>query len=204
VVDVAEAQARYAPAVPPARPRAATLDATALTARIQDDAARVADWRSQFASTHYGDAQKAPVSAAGLIQVAHVYFLAGKLDAARLTLEDVLRRSPRSASALNDLAGLDLVAGDARRAVERCEAALAIDPDDPGVRLNYALAHQAAGDNVAAERALAEAVARSGGADRAWELLGVRPGDVAQKAGDVPSTLIDAARGPAPRFYWKP
>jgi len=94
LVDITDAQSRYAPAELPGSAEIPQLDGKAFEARLTRDLAELATWRSDFMESRYkGTRQGLEATPAALNEVAHMYFFAGKMDeAARLSN----RRSRRS------------------------------------------------------------------------------------------------------------
>lgn len=95
-----------------------------------------------------------------------------------MKLEEILRRDPRSAMALNNLGNIDAVTGKMGRAADRFASALVSDRGDAGIWLNLGLTRYSMGDTVAANEAITEGLARSGGFEPSCRLLGldVTPG----------------------------
>ena len=76
----------------------------------------------------------------------------GQPAAARVAFERALTLDPGASYALSNLCYTALLEGDASRAVDRCRAALDVDPNLKTARNNLALAYAAAGDFAAASR----------------------------------------------------
>ena len=173
LVDVTEAQSRYEPATLPGERKTPALDAPALSARLAQDAQKVAAWKKEYMDSVYGKAPKLEASLAALGEVAHVFFLAGRNEEARAKLNEILTRDPNSAAANNNIAATFMAQGDMARALEHYLAAVAGDPSDPGIQLNLGLARYFSGDTARASLILADAMARSGGYAAACGLLGL-------------------------------
>jgi hypothetical protein len=95
LVGAVAAQAQYEPAEPPGTHRAPAFDLTRLETRIEEDAASVAGWRREYLTSRFGDVgSRSEISTTALSDLAHVYFLAGRLDEARQRLEGVFAREP--------------------------------------------------------------------------------------------------------------
>jgi tetratricopeptide (TPR) repeat protein len=200
-VAVAEAQSRYEPADLPGEAVTPVLDPAPLGALLAEDGAAIRSWREAYQSAHYLGAMESQVSGEALDELAHVYFLAGKLDSARVYLERALAGQPASARLHNNLAVTLAALGDLDGALAHFDSALETDASDPGLWLNLGLAHVAAGDSAGAEEPLAQGVERSGGFENACRLLGVsvrqeasREGTPRMSADEIRALLQAAAR----------
>jgi tetratricopeptide (TPR) repeat protein len=182
-VDVAEAQAHYEPAELPGEAPALALDGAALTARFASDAGTLRGWQAEYASDHYPAAGTRPPSSPALLELGHVYFLAGRVDSACASLSLALAALPNSPCAHNDLAVALTARGDLEAALAHFEAAVAADPADPGLWLNLGLVRYAAGDTTDAADPLSEGVTRSGGYAAACALLSVSGRDESARDG---------------------
>jgi tetratricopeptide (TPR) repeat protein len=197
LVDVAASQLQYEPSELPAVDVApVSLDLAKLGEMTAEDIDAISGWRETHLAARYGDVDKAPeASGAALGEVAHVYFLAGRLEDARAKLEEVSRRDPTSALAHNNLAVLCVAEGDVDGALGHCRAALEADAADPGIWLNLGLIEYATGDTAAATQALAKGIGLGGGYAQACKLLGVAPGEesavgAAQKMSEEEARLL--------------
>jgi len=178
LVDVAAAQLQYEPTEPQGGTiNLASLDLARLAEMVAKDTDGLSSWRDTYLAAHYGGIDKdLETSASALIELAHVYFLAGRVSDARAKLEDVLGGDPQSAAAHNNLAVVSVSEGDVKGALAHCNAALKADAADAGIWLNLGLIQYAAGDSVAASASLAKGVTLSGGYAEACKLLGLAPG----------------------------
>ncbi len=177
LVDIAEASSKYEPAdlggAPPSIP---ALDTSALEARVKQDLATMGTWRHDFLESRYGEVEKnLEATPEALNAVARVYFLAGKLDEARTTLERAQAKSPNSPQTRNNLANVYAAQGNLGPAIDLYEAAVKGDESDAGLWLNLGLVRYVSGDSLGAEEPLAQGVTRSGGYLEACRLLGLAP-----------------------------
>jgi tetratricopeptide (TPR) repeat protein len=176
LVDVAEAQVRYAPSELPGAPAlTVSLDTVAVRTRLAGDARNVNAWKNDYMTARYGGMSgEITASAQALNEVGHVYFLAGQMDEAREKLEEVLRRDARSALAHNNLGNIYASSGDIDKALAHYQSALEVEPNDAGIWLNIGLVLYAFGDTLNAMEPLAEGVSISGGYAEACRLLGLQ------------------------------
>jgi cytochrome c-type biogenesis protein CcmH/NrfG len=182
LVDVAEAQARFEPVLPPARREPPRLDVSALRERLRQDAAKVSEWRREFMGRRFGDVQgDLARSEPAEVQVAEVLLLAGSLDEAESRLEALRAADSTSARVLNDLAVVAAARGDLGAAALHLGRALAHDPSDPGIWLNLGLVRWAQGDSLAAAQPLRRALALAGGLEGAAARMN-RGGATAEEA----------------------
>ena len=182
-VDVAEAQARFEPAELSGEASAPALDGAALATRFASDAGTLRGWQAEYASNHYPGAGGRRATSPALLELGHVYFLAGRVDSACASLTLALAAQPNSPCAHNDLAVALTARGDLDAALAHLDAAVAADPSDPGVWLNLGLVRYAAGDTADAVAALEEGVTRGGGYDGACALLSVSGPDELAREG---------------------
>ena len=179
LVDVAASQLEYEPsALPEEEAAPVTIDMARLDDMTARDARSMASWRETYIASHFGDVDRSTeVSPQALNELAHVYFLAGRIADARANLEEVLHSNPGSATAENNLAVISVAEGDLKSAVTHCGGAIAADAADPGIWLNMGLLQYAAGDSAAANKSLAKGIELSGGYAEACKLLGMTPGE---------------------------
>jgi transglutaminase-like putative cysteine protease len=209
LVDVAAAQTRFEPVIPPGRREAPTLDEQDLLDRLGADAAIVAGWRREYMDARFGAAPDEAPSEAALAEVARVYFLAGRHDEAARRLEAALESDSASARLLNDLAVVSAARSDLGRAEALLERAASSDASDGGVWLNLGLVRYVQADTLGATEPIAKGLERVGGVDRALGLLGLAgaaavPGPPAAvsapAAGEARLLLIEAIeRASAPK-----
>jgi len=182
-VDVTQAQARYAPALPPGERLPVHVDPERLAQDLARDARTVDGWRDAYYTSHFGGARRdLTASADALTEVAGVLFKAGELGEARTRLEQALRQDPRSVAAHNDLAVV-LAGQDSLEAAEgHLRTLLAMGETHAGVRLNLGVALFADGDSLGAVDELAAGIAGAGGVDPASRLLGLVDGGASAEA----------------------
>lgn len=172
LVDVAEAQTRFEPVVPPARRDPPMLDERALLERLRQDAATVTQWRNDFMGARFGEVRDLGRSEPAEIQVVEVLVSAGSLDEAQQRLEALRAADSTSARVLNDLAVIAATRGYLGAAESHLRRALAHDTSDPGIWLNWGLVRWAQGDTVGAAEPLRRAISLAGGVDAAAAQLG--------------------------------
>lgn len=187
-VDVADAQSRYEPALPPGDRRIRTLDETRFAARLAGEAKAIGSMRDEYFAARYGaGVQQLEATAEALEEVARIEFEGGDFAGARTQLEGALAKAPHSASVHNNL-GVVLAAMDSLAAAdEHWRAALALGRPDPGIALNRGLACWARGDSITAASLLAPAIAEAGGYAAACRLVALSPEDSLDAAGGLAS-----------------
>src|SRR5437773_673491 len=184
LVDITDAQSRYAPAELPGSAEVPQLDGKAFEARLTRDLGVLATWRSDFMESRYKDTRQGlETTPAALNEVAHMYFFAGKMDEARQALEQALAKEPGSPAILNNLGDVEAAQGELAKAADRYSQALATDKSDSGVWLNLGLARYAAGDSTGSDKALAWGIELSGGYEAACALLGLPVGETSTRDG---------------------
>jgi tetratricopeptide (TPR) repeat protein len=188
-VDVADAQSRYEPVLPPGDRKLAYADTTQLAALLAGDVSAVAKWRDDYYAAEFGAARNdLEISASAQEEIARVLFLGGDLPGARTQLEQALARAPQSVSVHNNLAVV-LAGEDSLEAAEQhWRTALALGASDPGLWLNLGLTRWVQGDTVGAVDLLARGLAGAGGYANACTKLGLPPDDAADRAGGAPMT----------------
>jgi tetratricopeptide (TPR) repeat protein len=192
LVDVAEAQGRYEPVLPPGGREISTADVTRLTARLDEDAQAVSRWRATYFASRYAGLEKdLGASVDALNEIARVYLLAGKLAEARARLEQALEKDPGSVTVHNNLAVVLAGQDSLAQAEAHWQTALALGSDAPGVWLNLGLARYVQGDTLPAAELLAEGLERAGGYASACQLLGLPPGDEPERAGTTGLTAAE-------------
>jgi transglutaminase-like putative cysteine protease len=185
-VDVADAQVRYEPTLPPGERRIRTLDEARFDTRLAAEAKAVSAIRDEYFAAHFGAASRElEATADALEEVARIDFEGGDLEGARKQLEGALAKAPQSATAHNNL-GVVLAAMDSLRAAdEHWRAAIALGRRDAGIELNRALARWAGGDSVSTGPMLGTAVAEAGGYVAACRLIALAPEDSLDRAADL-------------------
>lgn len=176
IVDVAAAQQRFEPAVPPGTRKPAVLDTARLAARLVAARDTVAAWRDTFFRTRYGAVSNQLVVTAGALEeVARVSYLGGDRTGAREQLGRALEQAPQSVSVHNNL-GVVLASLDSlERAEQHWNTALALGAREAAVPLNLGLARLARGDSVGAVVHFASGLSRAGGYEAACALIGLPP-----------------------------
>ena len=194
LVPVEEARSRYEPAdVPGAAAALPALDAGLLAAQVGTDLAAIDSWRTAFLSGRYGGAQESlAASPEALNEIAHIHYVAGKLEDARAKLEQALPTEMRPARTLNNLANVLVAQGDVVGALPHYQAAVAAEDDDAGLWLNLGLVRYASGDTTGAEEPIANGIARSGGYPEACRLLGLVPEGGVERAGGQKMSAAEA------------
>lgn len=184
LVDVTDAQSRYAPAELPGSAEVPLIDGKAFEARLTRDLSELAAWRSDFMESRYkGTREGLEVTSSALNEVAHMYYFAGKMDDARRSLEQALAKKPGSPVILNNLGNVEAAQGELAKAADRYSQALATDKSDSGVWLNLGLARYAAGDSAGSDEALARGIELSGGYEAACAVLGLPVGETSTREG---------------------
>lgn len=191
LVPVAEAQSRYEPVLPPGPRETPRLDEAALRARLEADAARIAEWRREFRGARFGDVEESGASEAGEVQVAEVLLAAGSLEEAERRLMAAAAADSTSPRVENDLAVVLAARGELAAAATRLARATRLDPADPGLWLNLGLVRWAAGDTARAAEALRRGVSLAGGVPAAAARLGRGDAAAAEEARDLLNHLIE-------------
>jgi transglutaminase-like putative cysteine protease len=183
LVDVARAQRRYRPTEAAGVSALPTLpDDAAFQALLVADAQMITSWKDGYMTEHYaGVSTSQPAGPSALNEIAHVYFLAGRVEQARAKLDEILKQDQASAAAQNNMGNICSVSGDMAGAIEHYRAALDAEPDDPGISLNLGLVLYAYGDTANAAGPLRDGVELSGGYDAACRLLGLQ-GEAPERA----------------------
>lgn len=177
LVDVREAQSRYEPADLRGEPGLpAPLETTDLGSRLDRDLATIHGWRDAFLAERYGDTrQRLEASAEALNEIAHMHYLAGQFEQARMRLELALPREDHPARTHNNLGNVLVARGEVEQALGHYASATAAVDADGGPWLNLGLLRHAVGDSVGGDLALAHGITRSGGYEQACRLLGLGP-----------------------------
>jgi len=139
-------------------------------------------------------------------QLGIIYAQNGQVEDAKKEFVKLLEEPTGRATALTNLGNLGMLDGQVDVAVENYTQAAALDTVDGGILLNLGLAYKQAGNDDAAVDAIARALTKTGGPERAQYLLGIRTdGDTTKgKASKLTNEEIKAmlnkakAKVPAP------
>jgi hypothetical protein len=182
--DLNNAERRYPPIVPKEIAAALPpLDPAAFRSQLARDAETIEGWRASGAGER-DDSEDSKAVEKGSIMVARIQSESGNIEAARTALDEVLRKNPKSAAALNDLGVLLARTGDTGAALERITAASRLAANDPGITLNLGLLEYAVGDSLRGKQAIARGLQLAGGNPAACRLFGW------PVEGAVPSTSV--------------
>lgn len=107
-------------------------------------------------------------------QLGIIYAQNGQGDEARKEFVKLLEEPTGRATALTNLGNLAMLDGQVDVAVENYTQAAALDTSDGGILLNLGIAHQQAGRDDEAAVVIARALTKTGGAERAQYLLGIK------------------------------
>ncbi len=107
-------------------------------------------------------------------QLGIIYAQNGQIEDARKEFVKLLEEPTGRAAALTNLGNLAMLDGDVDVAVENYVQAAALDTTDGGILLNLGIAHKQVGRDDEAAAAFGKALSRTGGAERAQYLLGIR------------------------------
>ena len=107
-------------------------------------------------------------------QLGIIYAQNGQNDEARKEFVKLLEEPTGRSAALTNLGNLAMLDGDVDVAVENYVQAAALDTADGGILLNLGIAHKQVGRDDEAAAAIAKALTRTGGTERAEYLLGIR------------------------------
>ena len=107
-------------------------------------------------------------------QLGIIYAQNGQVDEARKEFVKLLEEPTGRAAALTTLGNLGMLDGDVDVALENYTQAAALDTADGGILLNLGIAYNQAGKDDAAADAIARALTKTGGPERAQYLLGIR------------------------------
>ena len=193
LVDVVGAQSRYEPGEPSGDLSMPSLDRNALQAGLVRDLEEISSRRRSFLAARYGaDSQELQVSPEARNELAYISYSAGRLDDAKAELESALTSGGESPRTRNNLGAVYMALGDFGKAVQSFTTAAELDAADPGIWLNLGLTHYAAGDSAAADEALVRGLDLSGGYTQACALLGLAPGEEADREGTNRMTAEEA------------
>ncbi len=209
LADLASAAQIYAPAELKRPALLPELDGNQVAELVSRDAELVRGWRETYMDERFADAREGTaVSPEALGELAHAYYLGGSVDEAGATLMRVLEADPNSALAYNNLAIISMASADHEGALQHAALAAQYAPEDPGIWLNLGLLRYASGEVRAAEQALSNGLARSGGFEDACRLLGLKVSDGESRAAvnaltveEIQALLMDVlAKLPASEF----
>jgi tetratricopeptide (TPR) repeat protein len=193
LVDITDAQSKYEPAELPGAGALPALDTDQLRTRLTSDLHEIVSWREQYMDSRYKATREGlEETPDALNEIAHVYFLAGKLDESRGALEKALAKEPTSARTLNNLGNVEAASGAMDQAAQRYASALEADKSDGGVWLNLGLTSYVRGDSARTEEALERGVDLSGGYEGACALLGIPVDETATREGKKKMTSMEA------------
>src|SRR5262249_34019326 len=183
LASVQEAQTRFEPAEVSGDAAGPQVEEGVGARRGADDVKASTRWNDDYWASRYGASAAEPVSPAALNELAHVYFLAGRLDEARAKLEDALPRGTNPARTENNLGDILAAQGDLTGALAHYASAVATEDESAGPWLNLGLVRYASGDTSGAEEPLSKGLQRSGSYTEACRLLGLEPGVAADRQG---------------------
>ena len=193
LVDITDAQSKYEPAELPGAGTLPALDTDQLRARLTSDLHEIVSWREQYMDSRYKATREGlEETPDALNEIAHVYFLAGKLEESRGALEKALVKEPASARTLNNLGNVEAASGAMDKAAQRYASALEAEKSDGGVWLNLGLTSYVRGDSAHTEEALERGVELSGGYEGACTLLGIPVDETATREGRKKMTSMEA------------
>jgi tetratricopeptide (TPR) repeat protein len=107
-------------------------------------------------------------------QLGVIYAQNGQVEEARKEFVKLLEEPTGRAAALTNLGNLAMLDGHADVAIENYMQASVLDTTDGGILLNLGIAHKQLGHDDEAVAAIARALTRTGGTERAEYLLGIR------------------------------
>jgi len=128
----------------------------------------------------------------------------GQVDAARKEFVKLLEEPTGRAAALTNLGNLGMREGDVDVALENYTQAAALDTVDGGILLNLGIAYNQAGKDEAAADAIARALTKTGGPERAQYLLGIRSdsdtskGKVSKLSNEEIKAMLNKAKAKVP------
>ena len=143
-------------------------------------------------------------------QLGIIYAQNGQIEDARKEFVRLLEEPTGRAAALTNLGNLAVLEGKVDVALENYTQAAALDPEDGGILLNLGLAHKQAGNDAEAERVFQKALEKTGGPEKAAELLGVRmdadtsKGKVSKLSNEEIKAMLAKARARVPDASTKP
>ena len=143
-------------------------------------------------------------------QLGIIYAQNGQTEDARKEFVRLLEEPTGRAAALTNLGNLAVLDGNVDVALENYTQAAALDTTDGGILLNLGLAHKQAGHDDEAARVFQAALAKTGGPEKAAELLGVRmdadtsKGKVSKLSNEEIKAMLAKARTKVPDASTKP
>jgi tetratricopeptide (TPR) repeat protein len=172
-VTVQDGWAQYQPALPAgAGPKVAPPPQAQIDQRTAADVDTLRAWQQSYLDEKYLKPLQHSQSLEGDSGAGLVLAQEGRLDEAQAKFTAVLAERPRDATALNDLANVELLSGRAESARARYQVAYAAEAD-PGILLNEGLACWALEDRRGADSLFTLAMARLGDPEKALALLGI-------------------------------
>jgi len=137
-------------------------------------------------------------------QLGIIYAQNGQVDEARKEFVKLLEEPTGRAAALTNLGNLGMLDGDVDVALENYTQAAALDTSDGGILLNLGIAYNQAGKDDAAADAIARALTKTGGPERAQYLLGIRSdsdtskGKVSKLSNEEIKAMLNKAKARVP------
>ena len=137
-------------------------------------------------------------------QLGIIYAQNGQVDEARKEFVKLLEEPTGRAAALTNLGNLGMLEGNVDVALENYTQAAALDTADGGILLNLGIAYNQAGKDDAAADAIARALTKTGGPERAQYLLGIRSdsdtskGKVSKLSNEEIKAMLNKAKAKVP------
>jgi tetratricopeptide (TPR) repeat protein len=137
-------------------------------------------------------------------QLGIIYAQNGQVDEARKEFVKLLEEPTGRAAALTNLGNLSMLDGQVDVALENYTQAAALDTADGGILLNLGIAYNQAGKEDAAADAIARALTKTGGPERAQYLLGIRSdsdtskGKVSKLSNEEIKAMLNKAKAKVP------
>jgi len=137
-------------------------------------------------------------------QLGIIYAQNGQTNEARQEFVKLLEEPTGRAAALTNLGNLGMLDGDVDVALENYTQAAALDTADGGILLNLGIAYNQAGKDDAAADAIARALTKTGGPERAQYLLGIRSdsdtskGKVSKLSNEELKAMLNKAKAKVP------
>ena len=137
-------------------------------------------------------------------QLGIIYAQNGQTSEARQEFVKLLEEPTGRAAALTNLGNLGMLEGEVDVALENYTQAAALDTADGGILLNLGIAYNQAGKDDAAADAIARALTKTGGPERAQYLLGIRSdsdtskGKVSKLSNEEIKAMLNKAKARVP------
>jgi len=137
-------------------------------------------------------------------QLGIIYAQNGQTTEARQEFVKLLEEPTGRAAALTNLGNLGMLEGNVDVALENYTQAAALDTADGGILLNLGIAYNQAGKDDAAADAIARALTKTGGPERAQYLLGIRSdsdtskGKVSKLSNEEIKAMLNKAKARVP------